>query len=150
MREGSFSYPCRRTGNIIIMYILMFICADIRLPDWQLTSSIWYTFVCFWRSSPTRARASSFTMFLDHTQRLITVGRTPLDEWSAHRRDLYLTTHNTHNSHPFIPPPPGGIRTHDLSRWAAADLRPRPCGHWVRQMINVLKCNWTCALPRDW
>jgi hypothetical protein len=23
--------------------------------------------------------------------------RTPLDEWSAHRRDLYLTTHNTHN-----------------------------------------------------
>ena len=35
--------------------------------------------------------------FLDHTQRRITVGRTPLDEWSARRRDLYLTTHNTHN-----------------------------------------------------
>ena len=26
-----------------------------------------------------------------------TVGRTPLDELSARRRDLYLTTHNTHN-----------------------------------------------------
>jgi len=26
-----------------------------------------------------------------------TVGRTALDEWSARRRDLYLTTHNTHN-----------------------------------------------------
>jgi hypothetical protein len=25
-----------------------------------------------------------------------TVGRTPLDEWPARRRDLYLTTHNTH------------------------------------------------------
>ena len=25
---------------------------------------------------------------------------------------------------------PGGIRTHDLSRQAAADLRLRPCGHW--------------------
>jgi hypothetical protein len=25
-----------------------------------------------------------------------TVGRTPLDEWSAWRRDLYLTTNNTH------------------------------------------------------
>jgi len=25
-----------------------------------------------------------------------TVGRTPLDEWSARRRDLYLTTHNIH------------------------------------------------------
>jgi len=39
----------------------------------------------------------SFLKFLDHTQRRITVGRTPLDEWPAPRRDLYLTTHNTHN-----------------------------------------------------
>ena len=36
-------------------------------------------------------------MFLDHTQRRSTVVRTPLDEWSARRRDLYLTTHDTHN-----------------------------------------------------
>jgi len=36
-------------------------------------------------------------MFLDHTQRRSTVGRTPLDERSARRRDLYLTTHDTHN-----------------------------------------------------
>jgi len=43
--------------------------------------------------------ASSFVGFLDHT-RHITVGRTPLDEWSARRRHLYLTTHNTHNKHP--------------------------------------------------
>ena len=54
----------------------------------------------FWRDSPQWARASSFTRFLDHTQRRTTVGRTPLDEWSARRRDLYLTTHNTHNKHP--------------------------------------------------
>jgi hypothetical protein len=38
-----------------------------------------------------------FLMFLDHTQRRATVGRTLLDEWSARRRDLYLTTHDTHN-----------------------------------------------------
>jgi hypothetical protein len=31
------------------------------------------------------------------TQRRATVGRTPLDEWSAHHRDLFLTTHSTHN-----------------------------------------------------
>ena len=37
-----------------------------------------------------------FLMFLDHTRRS-TVGRTPLDEWSARRRDFYLTTHDTHN-----------------------------------------------------
>ena len=33
----------------------------------------------------------------DHTHlRHTTVGRTPLDEGSARRRDLYLTSHNTH------------------------------------------------------
>jgi len=35
--------------------------------------------------------------FLDHTQRRTTFGRTPLDEWSARRRVLYLITHNTYN-----------------------------------------------------
>jgi hypothetical protein len=33
----------------------------------------------FWRDSPQWARASSFTRFLDHTQRRTTVGRSPLD-----------------------------------------------------------------------
>jgi hypothetical protein len=38
---------------------------------------------------------SSFTRFLDHTQRRTTVGRTPLDEWSARHRDFYTKTHTT-------------------------------------------------------
>ena len=42
--------------------------------------------------------------FLDHTQQRTTVGRTPLDERSARRRDLYLTTHNTHNRKISMPP----------------------------------------------
>ena len=33
-----------------------------------------------------------------------TVGRTPLNEWSARRRDLYLTTHDTHNRQISMPP----------------------------------------------
>ena len=41
--------------------------------------------------------------FLDHTQRRTTVGRTLLDEWSARRRDHYLTTHNTHNRQTSMP-----------------------------------------------
>ena len=45
-----------------------------------------------------------FLMFLDHTQRRSTVGRTPLDEWSARRRDLYLTTRDTHNRQISMPP----------------------------------------------
>jgi hypothetical protein len=32
------------------------------------------------------------------TFRRTTFGRTPLDEWSARRRDLYLTIHSTHKS----------------------------------------------------
>ena len=45
-----------------------------------------------------------FLMFLDHTQRRSTVGRSPLDEWSVRRRDLYLTTHDTHNRQIAMPP----------------------------------------------
>ena len=63
-----------------------------------------YLFCFLWRCGPTRAMASPFLRFLDHTQRLITVGRTPLDGWSARRRDLYLTTHNTHNRQTSMPP----------------------------------------------
>ena len=45
-----------------------------------------------------------FLMFLDHTQRRSTVGKTPLDEWSARRRYVYLTTHDTHNRQISMPP----------------------------------------------
>jgi len=54
-------------------------------------------------TAPQWARASLFTRFLDHIHRRITVGRTPLDEWSAGRIDLYLTTH-THNGQTSMPP----------------------------------------------
>ena len=51
-----------------------------------------------------------------------TLGRTPLYEWSARRRDLYLTTHNTHKTDIQAP---GGIRTHNPSKRAVADPRLR-------------------------
>jgi hypothetical protein len=78
-----------------------------------------------------------FSRFLDHTQRRTTVGTTPLDEWSIRRRDLYLTTHNTQtNIHA-----PGGIRTQDLSRRAAEDLRLRPHGHCDRHLASLVSLN---------
>jgi hypothetical protein len=79
-----------------------------------------YTNIYLWRCDPTRVMASSFFRCLDHTQRRTTIGRTPLDEWSAPRRDLYLITHSTQQTNIHAP---GEIRTHDLSRQAAADLR---------------------------
>jgi hypothetical protein len=48
--------------------------------------------------------ASTFSRFLDHTQRRATFGRTPLGGWSVRRRDLNLTTHNTHNSQTYMHP----------------------------------------------
>ena len=62
-----------------------------------------------WRDSPPSGpwrppHSRGFLWFLDHTQRHTTVSRTPLDEWSARRRDLYLTTHNTHNRQTSMPP----------------------------------------------
>ena len=45
-------------------------------------------------SDPTWVMAFSF-LLVDHTQRHITVDRTPLDEWSFRRRDIYLTTQQT-------------------------------------------------------
>jgi len=62
------------------------------------------TIFFLWRCDPTRIMAFSFLRFLDHTQRRTTAGRTPLDKWSARRRDLYLTTHNTHNRQTSMPP----------------------------------------------
>jgi hypothetical protein len=63
-----------------------------------------------WRCDPTQVMASSFLRFLDYTQRRTTVGSTPPDKWSARHKDLYLTTHNTHN------------RQTSMLRW---DLNPR-------------------------
>jgi len=47
-------------------------------------------------SGPRPSPWQGFTIVLRHT----TLGRTPLDERSACRRDLYLTTRNTQKRHP--------------------------------------------------
>ena len=51
-------------------------------------------------SGPGPPHYRGFTITLRHT----TLCRTPLDEWSARRWDLCLTTHNTHKRHTFMPP----------------------------------------------
>ena len=52
-------------------------------------------FSSLWHNSPTQTRSASFLRFLDRTQWHITLSRIPLDEWSARRWDLYLSTHTT-------------------------------------------------------
>jgi hypothetical protein len=55
-----------------------------------------------WRDNPNGPRPPhyrGFMIILRHT----TLGRTPLDKWSARRRDLYLKTHNTHTRQTSMP-----------------------------------------------
>jgi hypothetical protein len=77
--------------------------------------------------------------FLNHTQ--LIHDRTPLDEWSARCRGLYLyrtTQHiNTWDKHPC----PERIRTSDPSNQAATDLRLRPHGNWDRHKNIYIHTN---------
>ena len=59
--------------------------------DWKLYIS---NFFFLWRNSLYCAMVSSLARLHHHTNTILS--RTPLDEWSTRRRDLYLTTHNTH------------------------------------------------------
>ena len=84
----------------------------------------------FGATAPRGARASSFKRFLGHTQQRTIVGRNPLDEWSARRRDLYLTIHNTHNRQTSMPP--AGFEP-TISAGERPHLIPR--GHWDRPCL---------------
>jgi hypothetical protein len=95
-----------------------------------------YMFVCLFvcgTTAPQWVRASSFMRFLKRTHRRTTIGRTPLDEWSARRKRPL--PNNTQHSQQTDVHAPGGIRTHSLSRRAASDPRLKPWGHWDRQSI---------------
>jgi hypothetical protein len=74
--------------NMLSFYYFLWLCSPVRAMA---------------SCSPVRAMASSFSKFRDHTQRRATVGRTPVNEWSACRKDFYLT-HNTHKRQISKPP----------------------------------------------
>jgi len=42
-----------------------------------------------------------------------------------------------------------GIRTHDLSRWAAAELRLRPRGHLDRHLFQCMRLIWIKCFFED-
>ena len=70
-------------------------------------------------------------MFLDHTQRRSIVGRTPMDVRSARRRDLYLTTHDSHKRQIFMLPVGFEPTISEGERPQAARL--------LRSWVNLLK-----------
>jgi len=87
-----------------------------------------------------------FTITLRHTS----LGRTPLDEWSARRSDLYLTTHNTHKGQ--ISMLPVAFKPRNPSK-RDADLRLRPRGYRNRHFhycsddkYQTLFCTYLSAI----
>ena len=109
-------------------------------------------------SWPRPPQVWSIEITLRHTV-IIRIGRNPLDERSARRRDLYLTTHNTHNRRAsmtpagFKPAIPASERpqTHTLHRETAGIVRKlnieiimmgtvqRPSGEEIPYHRNILK-----------
>jgi hypothetical protein len=96
------------------------------LPLWK-PRLIFFSIGATAPSGPGSPHYRGFTITLRH----ITLGRTPLGEWSARRRDLYLTTHKTHKRQTSMPPAgfeltiPASERpqTHALDRAAIGRLR---------------------------
>jgi hypothetical protein len=95
------------------------------------------SYFLLWIYGPARSMASSFMRFLDHTQWRTTFGRISLEEWSARRRALYLTTHNTRKRKETDIHAPGGIRTHSSSKRMAADLRLRLRSIWDWLLVSL-------------
>ena len=98
-------------------------------------------------SGPGPPHYQGTTITLRHT----TLGRSPLDEWPAWCRDLYLTTQHSQQTDIHAP---SGIRTRNPRKSAAAE----PClglhGHWDWLIvpychIYVYYCNWNSCLLRS-
>ena len=90
-----------------------------------------------WLDRPSGTRSPhcwGFEIIVRHT----TLDRTPLDDRSAHSKDLYLTTHNTYKRQITMGPPPRGIRTRNPSKEVTEGPRLRQHGHRDRQK-NILE-----------
>ena len=71
---------------------------------------------------PTHCRCTGYCCTWSHSDtHTHTVGRNLLDEWSVRRRDLYLTTHNTHKRQTST-----SSAEFEPSKRAATEPHPRP------------------------
>ena len=86
-------------------------------------------------AAQSRAMASSFLRFFEITHQSVGLLWTS-DQLFAETSTWQHTTLTT-DKHPC----PRGIRTHNLARRAAADLRLRPRGHWDRRHCLLKRYN---------
>ena len=88
--------------RLYIKRALLYSCQCLKITKYRLyfLDNIYiyiYRFFCCGAATQRESWPPHSWGFLDHTQRCTTVSRTPLDERSTRRRDLYLTTHNIHS-----------------------------------------------------
>jgi hypothetical protein len=91
------------------------------------TEVLWFAFEWYPEPAPSKRFkcanpiwVSSCVILFDLTWLLLRA-RTPLDEWLAWHRDLYLKTQHSQKTNIHAP---GGIRTHNPSKRAATDPTP--------------------------
>jgi hypothetical protein len=80
---------------------------------------------------------------LDHTQRRTTVSRTPLDEESVRRSDLYLATHNTRQTYR---PPVGFELTISAGERPHAYALDRAATGTGKTVSRMVYCRCKCLL----
>jgi len=102
-------------------------------------------FSFFWHNSPQWAKVSSFTRFLDHTQRRTTACRTPLDKRSDHLR--HLPDKKQHSQQTDIHAP-GGIRTHNPSRRVALERAANGTGLTLHSLRKF--CGHQTVTQKKW
>jgi hypothetical protein len=75
------------------------------------------------------------------TLRHTTLDKTPLDEWLARHRDLYLTTHNNHRRHTSIPP--AGFKP-------TIPENERPHTHALDRAATGIGFSFSCVNKNKW
>jgi len=106
-------------------------CPEFLLPYQKKVAFIMNTFFSM-AQKPLRGQGPITVGASTITLRHITFGITRLDEWSARRRDLYLSTRSTQTDIHV----PGGIRTCNPSKRAAADPRLKQRGYRDRRVAG--------------
>jgi len=152
---GHLQVTSKIIGYILYIKKLIELFSKLNVLYFLCNRHVGLHFFPLWRCGPTRAMASSFLRFLDHTQRHTTLGRIPLDEWSAHRRDLYLTRHNSHNRQTSMPPV--GFKptvstserpqTHALDRAATGTQLPSVYYKLIACAVAIIHLYYYVVLP---
>jgi len=106
----------------------------------------------FWCQQPLLGQGLIIHEVSNHTQRHTTVGMTPPDEWSARRRDLYLTTHNTYNRGTSSPPVgfEPTIPVEERPQIHALDRKATWAGIYEFSLGNISTVRYVSCALRNW